>query len=103
MVAALKLPKIAAGINLDLQHVDFVLVHEKRDDIELRVNYPKHWTVDDNGTIKQSEVARCYPGYYCTQNGHTMIGMGTVSATESKGTSIQMTSHGFMINGKKCR
>lgn len=101
MVAALKLPKIATGINLDLQHVDFVLMHEKRDDIELRVNYPKHWTVDDNGTIKQSEVARCYPGYYCTQNGHTMIGMGTVSAAESKGTSIQMTSHGFMINGKK--
>lgn len=101
MVSALKLPKTASGLTLDLQHVDFVLVHEKRDDIELRVNYPKHWAVDDSGSIKQTEVARCYPGYYCTQNGHTMIGMGTVSASESKGTSIQMTSHGFMINGKR--
>lgn len=101
MVSALKLPKTASGLTLDLQHVDFVLVHEKRDDIELRVNYPKHWAVDDSGSIKQTEVARCYPGYYCTQNGHTMIGMGTVSASESKGTSIQMTSHGFVINGKK--
>lgn len=96
LVTAIKLPSSIDQLSLDVLSADLLIKHEKRYGIEVRVNYPKHWTVDDKGSVKQNDVARCIPGIYHTQNGNNFLGMGTVPG-ESK---INMTATGIYLNGK---
>jgi len=98
MQTAIKLPA-GSPLNLDINNADFMLTHEARNDIEIRVNYPRHWQVDDRGQIVQTVVAKCYRGVYRTQNHHTLVGQGTVA--EGPGGSISMVSSGIYIDGKK--
>ncbi len=95
--AAITLPLSTEALSLDILNCDFRLTHEQRDDIEVRVNYPKHWSVNDKGVVKQLNVARCPTGIYHTQNGHNLIGSGTIPAK----CSINITGDGVFLNGKK--
>jgi hypothetical protein len=95
--AAITLPLSTEALSLDILNCDFRLTHEQRDNIEVRVNYPKHWSVDDKGAVKQLNVARCPTGVYHTQNGHNLIGSGTIPAK----CSINITGDGVFLNGKK--
>lgn len=95
--AAITLPLTTEALTLDILNCDFRLTHEQRDNIEVRVNYPKHWSVDDKGIVKQLNVARCPTGIYHTQNGHNLIGSGTIPAK----CSINITGDGVFLNGKK--
>lgn len=98
---ALKLPLDTGSLSLDIQNADFLLRHEDRADIEIRVNNRQNWQVDDNGVVKQSKVARCPCGVYTTQNGSTYVGMGTVDLPDGKKGSISMTPSGIIVNGRK--
>ncbi len=98
MQTAIKLPA-TSPLNLDINNADFMLTHEARNDIEIRVNYPRHWQVDDRGQITQTKVAKCYRGVYRTQNRHTLVGQGTVD--DGAGGSINMVTSGIYIDGKK--
>jgi hypothetical protein len=98
---ALKLPLDTGSLSLDIQNADFLLRHEDRADIEIRVNNRQNWQVDDNGVVKQSKVARCPCGIYTTQNGGTYVGMGTVELPDGKKGSISMTTAGITVNGRK--
>lgn len=98
---ALKLPLNTGSLSLDIQNADFLLRHEDRADIEIRVNNRQNWQVDDNGVVKQSKVARCPCGIYITQNGSTYVGMGTVDLPDGKKSSISMTPSGVTVNGRK--
>lgn len=98
---ALKLPQKTAALELDIQNADFLLKHEDREDIEIRVNNRQNWEVNDSGTVKQIKVARCPFGVYTTQNGGTYMGMGTVETPEGKASSIKITPSGIAINGRQ--
>lgn len=98
---ALKLPLDTGSLALDIQNADFMLRHEDRTDIEIRVNNRQNWQVDDSGVVKQSKIARCPCGVYTTQNGGTYIGMGTVDLPDGKKGSISMTTDGITVNGRK--
>lgn len=96
LITAIKLPSSIDQLSLDVLSADVLIKHEKRDDIHVRVNYPKHWAVNDKGSVQQNDVARCIPGIYHTQNGNNFLGMGTVPG-ESK---INMTANGIYVNGR---
>ncbi len=98
---ALKLPLDTGALSLDIQNADFLLRHEDRADIEIRVNNRQNWQVDDNGVVKQSKVAQCPCGIYITQNGSTYVGMGTAALPDGKKSSISMTTTGITVNGRK--
>lgn len=100
MKTTLTLPQTTNLLNVELTNVDYVIRHEDRKDIEVRTNYPDHWSVDDNGMVKQIKYANCPMGYYHTQNGKVLIGQGT---TDDTGTRIEMTPDGIRINGKKLK
>lgn len=96
---ALKLPSSCKQLSLDVLTADVLIKNEKRDSIEIKVNYPKHWTVDDSGTVKQTEYAKCTPGIYRTQNGNNYMGMGTVPGD----CKINISVDGITINGRSVR
>ncbi len=96
---AINLPSSTSQLTIEVLTADLLIKHEKRHNVEIKANYPKHWAVDDSGTVKQTQVAQCIPGIYHTQNGNNYMGMGTVPGE----TKINITTEGITINGKLLR
>lgn len=96
---AIKLPSSSQQLLIEVLTADVLVKHEKRDNVEIKVNYLKHWTVDDDGTVKQSEYAKCMPGIYRTQNGNNYMGMGTVPGD----CKINISPEGITLNGRTIR
>ncbi len=94
---SLRLPQTAPLLEIAVTNADFRLVHEARSDIEVRTNYPQHWSVDDSGKVQQIDFAKCAFGVYHTQNGSNFIGTGTTGESDAR---INMGPEGIFINGK---
>jgi len=102
MAPLAQMPLGTPSLNIDLLNCDFLLVHEKRSDIEVRANYPGHWHCESTGLVRQTQVARCYPGFYHTSNGNNLLGMGTVPAPlPAERFCINITGEGIYMGGKK--